>query len=161
MLNVCTLSEICNSILYCNRDGRDPSAKRYIMSFEAKEPFLENEEEFITLKVKGQSFMLHQIRKMVGYTIAVMKGFASEAIQSKIWTNEKVSLPMAPGLGLVLEDVHYDKYNKKFGSDGMHHPLTWEEVYDELKEFRRKKIFSNIISVEMESQQYPFENFKI
>ena len=40
----------------------DPSAKRYIMSFECGKPFVKDGIEFAVLKVKGQSFMLHQIR---------------------------------------------------------------------------------------------------
>lgn len=29
----------------------------------------------------------------------------------------------------MLENLHYDWYNKKYGSDGLHESLTWEE-YD-------------------------------
>lgn len=100
--------------------------------------------------------MLHQIRKMVGFLIATLKGIASESIQTKVWSNEKVSVPMVPGLGLVLEDVHYDKYNKKFGNDGMHTPLTWNEVDKELEAFRKEKIFSKIIDTEISEKGYPF-----
>jgi tRNA pseudouridine38-40 synthase len=32
--------------------------------------------EFAVIKVKGQSFMLHQIRKMVGLVIAIVQGYA-------------------------------------------------------------------------------------
>ena len=44
---------------------KDPSAKRFIHSFTCSEPFIYNGLELVSLKVKGQSFMLHQIRKMV------------------------------------------------------------------------------------------------
>lgn len=29
----------------------------------------------------------------------------------------------------MLEELHYDWYNKKYGSDGMHDALLWDE-YD-------------------------------
>ncbi len=40
--------------------------KRYIMRFESDEPFLKNGVEWIRLRVIGQSFLLHHIRKMIG-----------------------------------------------------------------------------------------------
>ena len=39
----------------------------------------------------------------------------------------KVDVPKAPGLGLVLEQLHYDAYNKKYGSDGFHEKMDWSE----------------------------------
>jgi len=39
----------------------------------------------------------------------------------------QVDIPKAPGLGLMLERVHYDGYNKKYGTDGLHEEITWDE----------------------------------
>lgn len=79
---------------------------RHMYTFEMGEPF-ETEEglELAMLKVKGQSFMLHQIRKMVGMTIAVVRGFASEDTLEQIWKTDRIDVPRAPGLGLMLEEV--------------------------------------------------------
>ena len=52
----------------------DPSAKRYIISFECSKPFIKDGHEFAVIKVKGQSFMLHQIRKMIGLVLGVVLG---------------------------------------------------------------------------------------
>jgi tRNA pseudouridine38-40 synthase len=38
-----------------------------------------------------------------------------------------VDVPKAPGLGLVLERLHYDAYNRKYGTDGMHEKIDWED----------------------------------
>ncbi|CAI8054457.1 tRNA pseudouridine synthase A [Geodia barretti] len=61
--------------------------------------------EFMTLKVKGQSFMIHQIRKMVGLVIAIVRGFAPETTLVEAFQNGKVDIPRAPALGLLLENV--------------------------------------------------------
>jgi tRNA U38,U39,U40 pseudouridine synthase TruA len=75
------------------------------MSFEMGEPFICKGLEFSELRVKGQSFMLHQIRKMVGLTIAVARGLASLHTIHRAWKTERLDLPVAPGLGLILEEV--------------------------------------------------------
>jgi tRNA pseudouridine38-40 synthase len=69
----------------------DPSAKRYIMSMECGEPFVKDGLEFAVITVKGQSFMLHQIRKMIGMAIAIVRGCASRESLEKCWTAHKVS----------------------------------------------------------------------
>ncbi|ROT65078.1 putative tRNA pseudouridine synthase A, mitochondrial isoform X2 [Penaeus vannamei] len=99
-----------------------------------------------------QSFMLHQIRKMIGLVMAICRGLASKDVITKAWMKDRVDLPIAPGLGLVLEEPHYDKYNKKYGSDGIHVPLDWSEVSEKIQAFREKFIDSTIVATEIEEQ---------
>lgn len=87
----------------------DPSASRYMKSFICEEPFIRRDVEFAVLKVQGQSFMLHQIRKMVGTLLAIVRGIAPSDIIAKSFKPEKVCIPRVPGLGLVLDYVHYDR----------------------------------------------------
>ena len=68
------LAEYIGTKSYHNFTSRtrlgDPSAKRHILSFEViGSPFVYSGWEYIELRVKGQSFMKHQIRKMVGLAI--------------------------------------------------------------------------------------------
>lgn len=50
----------------------DPSAKRVIRSFNAgKDPVIINDTEWLSLKVHGQSFMMHQIRKMIAMAVRI------------------------------------------------------------------------------------------
>ena len=58
-----------------------------------------------TLQVKGQSFMLHQIRKMIGMAIAVVRGDADESVITDSWNTDRIDIPRAPGLGLMLDEV--------------------------------------------------------
>ncbi|XP_049776844.1 pseudouridylate synthase 1 homolog isoform X1 [Schistocerca cancellata] len=127
----------------------DPSAHRYIMNFVCGEPFTSENMEFCTIKIKGQSFMLHQIRKMIGLAVAVSRGHTTIETINKSWKPDRIDIPMAPGVGLVLEEVHYDRYNKRYGNDGLHEPLTWDDVEKELITFREKYIYSAIVNTEI------------
>ncbi|XP_048241100.1 tRNA pseudouridine synthase A-like isoform X2 [Haliotis rufescens] len=128
----------------------DPSAKRYIISFECGQPFVTDGTEFVVLRVKGQSFMLHHIRKMIGLMIAIVKGYCGEEVMEKAWQPDKVDVPKAPGVGLMLEQLHYDGYNKRFGKDGMHEALDWSEYEDVLENFKKEHILSHIVKSEIE-----------
>ncbi|CAL1272198.1 unnamed protein product [Larinioides sclopetarius] len=130
----------------------DPSCKRYIISCECGPPFMSSGIEFSVIKIKGQSFMLHQIRKMIGLAIAIKRNLTDLSILDKVWDTERIDIPKAPGLGLMLEELHYDWYNKKYGSDGMHEPLTWDEYDDVIENFKMEKICANIAKTEREEK---------
>ena len=49
--------------------------------------------------------MLHQIRKMIGMVIAVVRGDADESVITDSWNTDRIDIPRAPGLGLMLEEV--------------------------------------------------------
>ncbi|XP_018526057.1 tRNA pseudouridine synthase A [Lates calcarifer] len=126
----------------------DPSARRYITEMSCGEPFIRNNSEFAVITVRGQSFMLHQIRKMIGLVIAVIKGYAKEVVIERTWGQEKVDVPKAPGLGLVLERVHFDRYNKRFGGDGLHERLEWDREEEAIKAFKEAHIYPTIVETE-------------
>ncbi|XP_054612331.1 tRNA pseudouridine synthase A [Dunckerocampus dactyliophorus] len=126
----------------------DPSARRYIMDMSCGEPFVLSDAEFAIIKVQGQSFMMHQIRKMIGLVIAVIKGYAQDDVMERSWGQEKVDVPKAPGLGLVLERVHFDRYNKRFGGDGLHERLEWDREEEAIKAFKEAHIYPTIVETE-------------
>nr|XP_023692313.1 tRNA pseudouridine synthase A isoform X2 [Paramormyrops kingsleyae] len=138
---------------YTSQKGpRDPSARRYIMEMECGKPFVRQGLEFAVIQVKGQSFMMHQIRKMIGLVIAVVKGYATVNIQDRSWGEEKVDIPKVPGLGLVLEKVHFEKYDKRFGGDGVHEPLDWTQEADKIAAFKEEHIYPTIVQTELEEK---------
>ncbi|XP_031849075.1 pseudouridine synthase 1 [Nomia melanderi] len=130
----------------------DPSAHRYIMKFLCAEVFVENDTEFAVLEIIGQSFMLHQIRKMISLVIGICRNIITKDIIKDALSQEKMDIPIAPGLGLTLHHVHYTYYNKRYGNDGIHKPLNWEEYDKEVAQFYRDFILKDIICTEVEEK---------
>lgn len=127
----------------------DPRAKRYIINFNCTKTFISNNIEFAVLEVKGQSFMLHQIRKMVSMVVAYARNFITEDALLEAFKDEKMDIPIAPSLGLSLNYVHYDNYNQRYGTDGVHEPLDWKECDEEVEKFQTEYIIKHIVDTEI------------
>ncbi|XP_046648723.1 tRNA pseudouridine synthase A-like isoform X2 [Daphnia pulicaria] len=134
------------------RPAQDPSCKRYITQFSCGDPFMIKEVEFVKITIKGQSFMLHQIRKMIGLTISVMRGFVPREILDKAFKMERVNVPTAPSLNLLLEEPHYDSYNRRYGGDGIHETLDWSSFDKDIETFCGDFILPIIYNGEMDIQ---------
>lgn len=136
------------------KEAFDPSAKRFIISFECGNPYVpdDTEVEFARLKITGQSFMMHQIRKMVGLVIAIMRGYKTPEVIEQAVQKERLLIPQAPGLGLVLDNVHYTRYNSRYGSDGQHTPLNFADEEEAVEDFFKKHIMSTIIDTELKEE---------
>ncbi|CAK9805372.1 Pseudouridylate synthase 1 homolog [Anthophora plagiata] len=134
----------------------DPRAKRYIIHFRCTEIFTTNDMEFAVLEVKGQSFMLHQIRKMVSLVIGICRNIVTNDIVKDAFSLEKIDIPTAPGLGLSLHFVHYGYYNERYGTDGFHETLDWNECDEEVEQFYKEYILKDIIDTEVSEKVYPF-----
>ncbi|OUS45186.1 tRNA pseudouridylate synthase [Ostreococcus tauri] len=127
----------------------DAQAKRYILSFECSQPFEVDGEEFVRCEVVGQSFMLHQIRKLIGTMLAVMRGTLDEDDQKfAILSHQFVPTPMAPELGLFLCECIYKAYNDKFGS--VHDNFELEKYRDKSEAFKRAHVYTHIARQERE-----------
>lgn len=134
---------------------KEDSSVRVIRTMDCSEPFFpcnQDKLEFVVVRVKGQSFMMHQIRKMIGLAIAVVKGFATEDHMKRSMEEPFMDVPKAPGLGLMLEHVHFDRYNRKYGGDGQHEPIEWNKEADQINEFKNKHIYPTIVDTELEEK---------
>ena len=100
--------------------GKGPnemSSRRYMISVTASEPFRAEDddgtgEELVRVRLHGQSFLLHQIRKMIGMCVLVMRGTMPDAAMVKSLTTEACRLPIAPGLPLALRRIEYKEFVK-------------------------------------------------
>lgn len=129
----------------------DPSAKRYIKSFKANpEPILINDTEWLSLKVHGQSFMMHQIRKMVAMAVMVVRCGAHPNRIFESYDSTKIAIPKAPGLGLLLERPVFDTYNKK-AVEQDREPVDFGKYEKEINEFKQREIYDRIFREEEET----------
>ncbi|XP_010498469.1 PREDICTED: tRNA pseudouridine synthase A, mitochondrial-like [Camelina sativa] len=125
----------------------DPAANRYILSFNANTVINLDGKDFVTCEVVGQSFMLHQIRKMIGLAVAVMRNYAPESlIETAFKKDVRINVPMAPEVGLYLDECFFTSYNKRF--KGSHEEVSMEEYKEVAEEFKWKHVYSHIGSAE-------------
>ena len=127
----------------------DPSAKRHIKSFVVNpKPIIIGNTEWLSLKVHGQSFMMHQIRKMVGLATLVVRCGTTLDRVAESYRAQKMAIPKAPGLGLLLERPVFSNYNRRakdeLGRDG----IDFAKYDDKLLAFKEKHIYSRIFEVE-------------
>jgi tRNA pseudouridine38-40 synthase len=124
---------------------RDPSAKRVMKSFVVNgEPLLINGSEWLSLKVHGQSFMMHQIRKMVGMVALVVRCGCDPKRIVEAMGPDSISIPKAPSLGLLLERPVFDSYNKRAASDLGKEAIDFDKFKAEMDEFKQKQIYERI-----------------
>ncbi|GJN21796.1 hypothetical protein PR202_gb09312 [Eleusine coracana subsp. coracana] len=98
-------------------------------------------------EVIGQSFMLHQIRKMIGLAVAVMRNCAPESIYDVAFRKDvNINVPTAPEVGLYLDECMFTSYNKKWKDS--HEAVSMEPYWDDAEEFRNKYIFPHIAAME-------------
>ncbi|KAK3703629.1 tRNA pseudouridine synthase 1 [Vermiconidia calcicola] len=151
---------------------RDPSAKRHIKSFVAnRTPVLigegpeEEKSEWLSLKVHGQSFMMHQIRKMIGMITLLVRCGSDINTMHDSFGSEKYSIPKVPGLGLLLERPVFDSYNNLQAPKHGREKLEFGKYEKELEAFKQREIYQRIFREEEEKNEFGrffnhIDNFK-
>lgn len=139
-----------------SKGPRDPSAKRIVKSFTTGEsPVIINDTEWLSLKVHGQSFMMHQIRKMVTMAAMVVRCGCHEGRMQDSYMQDKLSIPKAPSLGLLLERPIFDSYNKRNvgGPEAGRGTLDFGKYEKEMAEFKQREIYERIFREEERDHQ--------
>lgn len=139
-------------------EPKSPKCLRFIISFAADRPFVQNNMEWIRLRVVGQSFLLHHIRKMIGMAVEVVAGVTDASTISRATELEKMDLPKAPSVGLYLAQAHFEVYNAKMQDSIQvsHPPLTLDDpdVAQKVEQFKHDFIFEHIIKHEEATRTY-------
>ncbi|KAL1864054.1 hypothetical protein VTK73DRAFT_6235 [Phialemonium thermophilum] len=133
----------------------DPSAKRHIKSFVVDPtPIQIRDTEWLSIKVHGQSFMMHQIRKMIAMAVMVTRCGAPLDIITQSYGPRRISIPKAPGLGLMLERPIFDEYNKRATGELGREPIDFSKYEDQIREFKDREIYSRMFEVEEKENSF-------
>lgn len=101
------------------------------------------ESRWARIRIRGQSFMLHQIRKMVSMAVLIYIGKVPEdAIERSFSETCLNNIPPAPSTGLYLDYVDFSNYNRR---QKRHlRPVTHTDVEEVREKFKNEFIFPSI-----------------
>lgn len=97
-------------------DGQEASSCfRHILRCHVEDVIQHDQLDFVVISIKGQSFLYHQIRKMMGATIGVMNQSLPVDLITEAFKESEIAVqvPLAPAEGLVLVEALYSKYCSK------------------------------------------------
>ncbi|KAJ1576775.1 hypothetical protein NDA11_007119 [Ustilago hordei] len=118
------------------KEFRDRSCQRFMKELSISDPKLIQDVEWLSIKFHGQSFMLHQIRKMIGLLVLIGRTGAAQGLVEECFGPARVHIPKAPGLGLLLERPIFDAYNSRIRNSN-----------DKLSRLMRKKNINDAVAV--------------
>jgi tRNA pseudouridine38-40 synthase len=128
---------------------KDPSSKRHIKSFVVNpKPIQIRDTEWLSIKVHGQSFMMHQIRKMIAMAVMVTRCGAPTDLITESYGPRRISIPKAPGLGLLLERPVFEEYNRKAQGEFGREPIDFGNYEEKIQEFKDREIYRRMFEAE-------------
>lgn len=93
----------------------DASSERKVDRFYHKELVQSENETFVILSVSGDSFLRGQIRRMVGVTLAIIKGYIPmHHISTMLRPDVITTLPAIPGFMVYLSEVKFANWEAKY-----------------------------------------------
>ena len=135
----------------------DASTQRFIHSFTVQDVVIDQYGiEWVKTHVVGQSFLLHQIRKMISMAIDVARGKATKEIQEESFSERYMNINVAPAQGLFLDMSYYDRFNNRPNASD---PLDWHsdvqsQAVQRWKDFKDNKVQPHIMDEEEEQGNF-------
>lgn len=134
------------------KSASDISSRRHIFDVQVGKPFLHEDTEWISVVFHGQSFMLHQIRKMVGLAILAIRLGCDFSLLTRCFEPAKVNIPKAPSLGLLLDKGMFGGYNKKFA--GARDAINFDDFEEERRRLKAELIYPKIYAEEAQYNRF-------
>ncbi|ANQ05761.1 Pseudouridylate synthase 1 [Plasmodium coatneyi] len=100
---------------------------------------------FVSVKILGQSFLMHQIRKMLTLSVETFRKATSvNSIYYCLKSGDYVPISLFPAEGLMLICPYFNAYNEKVCNPPQSPPICFEETEEVLK-FKRDVVAKCII----------------
>ncbi|WVR06656.1 tRNA pseudouridine(38-40) synthase [Kwoniella sp. DSM 27419] len=137
----------------------DRTVKRYMIKLDVKEPKVYGEIEWVSVQIHGQSFMLHQIRKMISMAMLACRTASPPSLLQETFGPKRIHVPKAPPLGLLLEAPQFGVYNNRITSKGSglqeeRDPVDFG-LYEQIKyDFKVKWIYEKLRQEELEAHVF-------
>lgn len=115
--------------------------RRFVRSIDVSEPFVDNDIEYVEVAIHGQSFLLHQIRKMISFAVLNCK-YSGENYRRNLelaLSPTDVHVPKCPSQSLFLSHVLFDDYNLK-AKDRI------EVDPEDKRQFERERIYPSVLA---------------
>lgn len=131
----------------------DKSGERHIVSIEVYEYM----DDYICVRLFGQSFLLNQIRKMISLGLEACLGLIpADAVEKALSGKELIHTHMVPGEGLLLDRLFFKGYDlHKCGDYSVTTPFNWlvadeesdgdRRVMDRIDDFKKTLVEKHVI----------------
>ena len=135
----------------------DPSARRYMKSFVRVGETVSDVDgmQWVSVSVTGQSFLLHQIRKMMSMSIDVVREAATEEDMEGSFGDGTMKLGVAPSQGLFLDMSFFDLYSNR---DNVKDRLEWWKegtpAHERWREFKEGVIVKHVLEEERREMNF-------
>lgn len=134
----------------------DSTVKRFMISLDVRDPAVYGDIEWISVRIHGQSFMLHQIRKMMSMAILACRTGTPPSLIPATFGPQRIHIPKAPPLGLLLEQPQFKTYNQRVHAlpnvTGEERPeVDFGKYADVMHKFKVEWIYERLREVEYES----------
>ncbi|ORY24576.1 pseudouridine synthase [Naematelia encephala] len=137
----------------------DRTVKRYMIEINVRDPQVVGEIEWVSVSIHGQSFMLHQIRKMMSLAMLACRTGSPPALIPETYGPKRIHVPKAPPLGLLLEAPQFSVYNmrvseKTNGLEADREPVDFGLYQAQIDEFKLKHIYDQLRADELQSHVF-------
>ncbi|OHT15517.1 tRNA pseudouridine synthase A, mitochondrial [Tritrichomonas foetus] len=136
----------------------NPSAIRTITDFDISEPFEISGEKYVLWLIRGKSFMINQIRKMIATVLAVSYKVLTIEQLERTFSAEKWALARLPGEGLFLDKVEYPGFmsaaRKRKDFEGSDKDVEFGNVRGEIEKWKKEVLFPHIAKLVKENDVF-------